>query len=1626
MHRTNLKTAFKGLFFLVIIYILSLSPAFAQMRQLYQDADENNHLTKISFYSPNEGYVAFAKSIGYTTDSGRTYTKKFITLSNVNYGSYTNVNVTFGFGIGGVKAFDKNTLIVYGDYGLVPAILYSTDGGSSFKLVFHSQYNPFQLRTGIKDMVFPQNGNIGYAVDADRVLKTTDKGLNWTAQAIRPDYYFEHLEAADDNNVIAITTRYNTGSNIGSIIKITNGGPYWDAVKLPREGTLTYAYFLNASVGWLSMYDELYRRYFYKTTNGGQQWTLQNDVDATPFNCYKMQFTDANTGYALVEPYRVYKTTNSGVTWEPLTRDTNFTYLGYSHNDLQCFSATQLWAGGGHGYLEMTTNGGAPIPAAYFKTDTTGMYMAGSVQLLNYSKTGYQYQWLVNGLLISTSYNATYTHDIVRSVDTIQLIVSAGGVSDTITKYPQFYAGGIAKPSAYYPKSGSAGTYVTITGSRFRDVSGVSFGGTPAASFTILSDTMITAVVAGGATGAITLKQFYGIIQVGGFTYNQPPASGPPVIQTVSPKAGIIGTTVTITGSGFSTTALQNSVFFGSVPATLQSASSGQLVCTVPVGASLGAIQVLNKDNGLLGESPSPFHVTFADSTANFTPNSFTEGLILNIEGTVDELQAKDIDGDGKPDLIFNRHLATRGNILSVVRNTTSGGRLSFAPNVDVSSIDLRPEWQFDVNDLDGDGRPDLVAPTNSNRVQVYRNTSSPGLVSFEKEYLVAAGRGTHAAVITDLDNDGKNDIAVTSFEDERVCVMRNTSVPGSLSFGATQNFNTVEPVTGIAAGDLDGDGLRDVVAYQNIFAADNGNILLFRNISSRGNISFANFVSISVPGITLQAYYISIVDFDMDGKMDIVICNDQVICVFRNNSTVGNFIFQPPVVMRLVADRYVIGEGGTVSNFSGTVRPDVIFASRGNERKFIMEKNSSLPGTPVLDSVVFGPGPGSNPIYCISAAAADFDGDGKSDLVASSVSDGYPTIVYRNTVNVPVITPMCTSRSGNKLIADISGKIYQWQQDAGSGFSNVVNNANQNGGTTNTLQFVNIPDSWNGYKYRCIVDGRYSSTFVLQLNYTPSPGIIVKASDTSFCLGTNVTFSATDSTGYKSNYVWQWQINGKNTGYYNTTLSTNTLQDLDQVRVIQIYSDICNVEHRDTSNAITVHVNGATASVQIGASSLTACAGTPITFTATPVNPGSLPVYDWKINNVSQGINNAVFTSSRLKKNDIVQVLMKSSATCAYPNPAQSNILTMAVTDTSAPSVRISTTTPVICSGTNVLFVAIAEKPGPVSSYQWLVNGIGVGTNANFLNSNTLRDKDIVQCVLTSPATCRIEPKAVSGIITMTVNNSVVPAVSLSINDTAVCAGSTVVITARPVNQGSSPVYQWRSNGVATGNNSPTYTISGITKNTTISVLLKSNASCAIPDSGVSTPVVITAAPVPDIKISGDTVVTAGAKNHLTATTSYTGTDLQYQWQDSTRFHTWQNITGAVSNTIDYTPVTSGDKIRCVSKTLAGCTATSNSIAMRINVTTATSDITSADAGYHWYPNPVNSMLYVHDEYLSDPVSTISVYSNLGVRVLVMNNTARQEKININVSSLAKGVFIVEVRRKSGKTSYFQFMRIP
>jgi hypothetical protein len=70
----------------------------------------------------------------------------------------------------------------------------------------------------------------------------------------------------------------------------------------------------------------------------------------------------------------------------------------------------------------------------------------------------------------------------------------------------------------------------------------------------------------------------------------------------------------------------------------------------------------------------------------------------------------------------------------------------------------------------------------------------------------------------------------------------------------------------------------------------------------------------------------------------------------------------------------------------------------------------------------------------------------------------------------------------------------------------------------------------------------------------------------------------------------------------------------------------------------------------------------TLVTYTATPVNGGSTPSYQWKLNGGNVGTNSATYTNSTLSNNDVVSCVMTSNYLCLSTPTATSNNVTMTV----------------------------------------------------------------------------------------------------------------------------------------------------------------------------------------------------------------------------------------------------------------------------------------------------------------------------------------------------------------------------
>ncbi|MDP1623298.1 MAG: M14 family zinc carboxypeptidase [Bacteroidales bacterium] len=83
--------------------------------------------------------------------------------------------------------------------------------------------------------------------------------------------------------------------------------------------------------------------------------------------------------------------------------------------------------------------------------------------------------------------------------------------------------------------------------------------------------------------------------------------------------------------------------------------------------------------------------------------------------------------------------------------------------------------------------------------------------------------------------------------------------------------------------------------------------------------------------------------------------------------------------------------------------------------------------------------------------------------------------------------------------------------------------------------------------------------------------------------------------------------------------------------------------------------------SISITASENPVNQGSSVSFTASPVNGGSAPAYQWKVNGNNAGINNSVFTYTPAS-GDQITCMLTSNASCVTGNPAVSNQVTMTV----------------------------------------------------------------------------------------------------------------------------------------------------------------------------------------------------------------------------------------------------------------------------------------------------------------------------------------------------------------------------
>ncbi len=428
---------------------------------------------------------------------------------------------------------------------------------------------------------------------------------------------------------------------------------------------------------------------------------------------------------------------------------------------------------------------------------------------------------------------------------------------------------------------------------------------------------------------------------------------------------------------------------------------------------------------------------------------------------------------------------------------------------------------------------------------------------------------------------------------------------------------------------------------------------------------------------------------------------------------------------------------------------------------------------------------------------------------------------------------------------------------------------------------------------------------------------------------------------------------------------------------------------------------------------------GTAITFTATAINTGLSPVYQWQVNGVNAGTNSATFTTTTLNNNDQVKLILTSNGSCLQTNIATSNVITMMIANgTLVPAVSITSSATATCAGIPVIFTAVATYPGTNPVYQWQVNGVNAGTNSNTFTV-TPNNNDQVKLILTSNASCLLTNTATSNIITITTGAPVNPAVSITANPTSICAGTTVTFTATTTNGGTSPAFQWQVNGVNAGTNASQFITSSLVSNDQVKVKLTSNAGCLITPTAQSNVITMLSntQQAPVISISGNTA-SVGQYSFLTARVINPGPNPAFQWQDSTQTHTWRNINGAADSTINFITYLVGNKIRC-RLTVTICL---NQVTVLSNVLGFTANFQGT--GLAVYPQPAYSVLHIDNLNLTDKWETLDLIYGDGKALIISKDISNQTKIVLQLSNLPPGIYYAVLRRSDGKPVHIKFLK--
>jgi len=352
---------------------------------------------------------------------------------------------------------------------------------------------------------------------------------------------------------------------------------------------------------------------------------------------------------------------------------------------------------------------------------------------------------------------------------------------------------------------------------------------------------------------------------------------------------------------------------------------------------------------------------------------SFQSPKTFPAQGTV--AGVGDFNGDGNQDVVL------RGYTTVFVMLGNGDGSLAKGESYSVGAL----SFKLMVGDINGDGNLDFAIQDD-----LYLETGERIVDGAGVAIMLGDGQGHFqhvrlssdsgdsisplAIAVADFNGDGKPDVAATG---SNYPVDRG----GAISIWLGNGDGTFTPLpspygllgNGIAAGDFNGDGKQDLVVV-----TDSVNILL-----GNGDGSFQSPVSYTLP---IGGSTVTVADLNGDGKLDLVVTPMSVgtnvpktvfVLLGKGDGTFG------------AASQVTVGNAPAsvaVADFNGDGIPDlaVVVTPTGEPGAvaILLGKGDGTFQPPAMYAA------GKHPVF---VAAADFNLDGKADLVVTNLSEGNP-----------------------------------------------------------------------------------------------------------------------------------------------------------------------------------------------------------------------------------------------------------------------------------------------------------------------------------------------------------------------------------------------------------------------------------------------------------------------------------------------------------------------------------------------------------------------------------------------------------------------------------------------------------